>query len=70
MIRQRPVRIVSIFIILALVMSAGSPAERKASGLEERARALHKKILTVDTHCDTAFNLLRPDWKRQNSRPL
>jgi membrane dipeptidase len=31
--------------------------------VEERARELHTKILTVDTHCDTAFSLLRTDWK-------
>ncbi len=31
--------------------------------VEEKARELHKKILTVDTHCDTAFSLLRTDWK-------
>ena len=31
--------------------------------MEEKARELHKKILTVDTHCDTAFSLLRTDWK-------
>ena len=32
-------------------------------GVEAKARELHKKILTVDTHCDTAFSLLRTDWK-------
>jgi len=31
--------------------------------VEAKARELHKKILTVDTHCDTAFSLLRTDWK-------
>jgi membrane dipeptidase len=31
--------------------------------VEERAGELHKRILTVDTHCDTAFSLLRKDWK-------
>ena len=31
--------------------------------VEAQARELHKKILTVDTHCDTAFSLLRTDWK-------
>ncbi|MDD8015474.1 MAG: dipeptidase [Acidobacteriota bacterium] len=37
-------------------------------GLDEktvssRAREIHGRILTLDTHCDTAFNLLRKDWK-------
>jgi len=31
--------------------------------VEEKARELHRKILTVDTHCDTAFSLLRKDWR-------
>lgn len=30
--------------------------------VEERARDLHRRILTIDTHCDTPFNLLREDW--------
>lgn len=28
----------------------------------ERARALHQKIITVDTHCDTAMRLFRGNW--------
>jgi microsomal dipeptidase-like Zn-dependent dipeptidase len=31
--------------------------------VEEKARQLHQRILTVVTHCDTAFSLLRADWK-------
>jgi membrane dipeptidase len=50
-------------IVLLAAFSAASGADRTAAGVEARARALHKKILTVDTHCDTAFNLLRPNWK-------
>lgn len=30
--------------------------------LEMRAREIHKKILTIDTHCDTAMMLLRGNW--------
>ncbi|MGB9893749.1 MAG: dipeptidase [Candidatus Saccharicenans sp.] len=30
--------------------------------LEERARELHKRMVTVDTHCDTAMMLLRGNW--------
>lgn len=43
--------------------SGGCRVEQQQAGLEARARALHRKILTVDTHCDTAFNLLRTNWK-------
>ncbi|MBE3126288.1 MAG: dipeptidase, partial [Acidobacteria bacterium] len=31
--------------------------------VEQKARALHDRMLTVDTHCDTAFSLLRTDRK-------
>ncbi len=31
--------------------------------VEQKARALHARMLTVDTHSDTAFSLLRTDWK-------
>ncbi len=36
---------------------------RTPPNVEQKARELHKTILTVDTHCDTAFSLLRTDWK-------
>ena len=31
--------------------------------VEQKARVLHGRMVTVDTHCDTAFSLLRTDWK-------
>jgi membrane dipeptidase len=34
-----------------------------AKTVEQRALDLHRRMLTVDTHCDTPFNLLRTDWK-------
>jgi len=46
-----------------LLLFGGCRVDQKPAGVEAHARALHRKILTVDTHCDTAFNLLRPDWK-------
>jgi membrane dipeptidase len=49
-------------VILALAV-AGCRVQMKPQSVEERARELHRKILSVDTHCDTAFNLLRADWK-------
>jgi membrane dipeptidase len=30
--------------------------------LEARAWAVHAKVLTVDTHCDTAMSMTRPNW--------
>jgi len=51
-------------ILLALLFSA---CRRTGVGvspqdLELKAREIHKKIVTVDTHCDTAMMLLRGNW--------
>jgi len=44
---------------LALSKCHRVPSE---SSLENRARAIHSRILTVDTHCDTPSQMLRGDW--------
>jgi membrane dipeptidase len=49
-------------VVLGSVVAACTGA-KTAPTVEEKARELHKRILTVDTHCDTAFSLLRTDWK-------
>ncbi len=49
--------------VVALLSFASCRVDRTPAGVETRARELHRKMLTVDTHCDTAFNLLRTDWK-------
>ncbi|MCX6570842.1 MAG: dipeptidase [Candidatus Aminicenantes bacterium] len=49
-------------IALAFLVSACNVAKTPPT-VEEKARELHKRMLTVDTHCDTAFSLLRTDWK-------
>ena len=41
-----------------LPAAASNAADRRGEG--PRAP---RKMLTVDTHCDTAFSLLRTDWK-------
>ncbi len=49
---------------LALILVLASCAvSQTPMTVEQKARELHSKILTVDTHCDTAFSLLRTDWK-------
>src|SRR5512136_747054 len=53
---------VALSIVLLLPFSA-CQVDRTPAGVEPRARELHRKMLAVDTHCDTAFNLLRTDWK-------
>jgi membrane dipeptidase len=49
-------------LVLAFLVSACGVAKTPPT-VEEKARELHKRMLTVDTHCDTAFSLLRTDWK-------
>jgi len=48
--------------VIAFAAGACSVAKTPPT-VEAKARELHKRILTVDTHCDTAFSLLRKDWK-------
>ncbi len=61
MTRSRASRIfTAAFVGLGLLWAGCRPAPRS---VEERARDLHRRILTVDTHCDTPFNLMRTDWK-------
>lgn len=54
-----------IFPVLAaaLLFSFVGCSDAPAPSLEEQARDIHARILTVDTHVDTPFNLLREDWK-------
>jgi membrane dipeptidase len=53
-------------VLAALLLGLGTVGCRVSRSPEEiavRARRLHDRILSIDTHCDTATNLLRPDWK-------
>ncbi len=55
----------SVIVLSALILfpsAAACRVEQKPASVEERARALHARMLTVDTHCDTAFSLLRANW--------
>jgi membrane dipeptidase len=49
------------FFFLFIACSKG-PVNLSEQSLEERARSIHRKIMTVDTHCDTAMMLLRGNW--------
>jgi Zn-dependent dipeptidase, microsomal dipeptidase homolog len=53
-----------LFIILVLAQAAFSGEVKNLSeeALKQRAREIHQKIVTVDTHCDTAMMLLRENW--------
>ncbi len=51
-----------LFLVLGLALASCRTAKTSPT-VEEKARELHARMLTVDTHCDTAFSLLRTDWK-------
>lgn len=55
-------RTLVFFLTFCIVFVAGCRVGGRPVSLEERARTLHSRMLTVDTHCDTAMNLLRPGW--------
>ena len=57
-----PKNLLPLVLAAALVPASGCRSGRTYVSVEEHARDLHARIVTVDTHCDTAFNLLRPDW--------
>lgn len=56
-----PSVLVGILFAAFLAAPASAPGSDDAS-LEAAARALHGRILTVDTHCDTPGNMLQPGW--------
>jgi len=53
-----------LLALLAFFLGACRQPEVQVStgSLEQKAREIHKKIVTVDTHCDTAMMLLRGNW--------
>jgi membrane dipeptidase len=50
-------------VLIALVLAAACTVAQTPPSVEQKARDLHARILTVDTHCDTAMRLLAPGWK-------
>ena len=59
---KKPMIGIAVPALLALVLASCTAAQTPPT-VAAKARELHRKILTVDTHCDTAFSLLRKDWK-------
>ncbi len=53
-------------VLSVIVFGMGALACRVSQSPEDiaaRARRLHDRILSIDTHCDTPFNIMRSDWK-------
>jgi len=54
--------------VMVIMLSSNLSAENQSSiplneqELLEKARAIHQRILTLDTHCDTAMRLVRGNW--------
>jgi len=50
--------------LLAFIISAspGCRVELKEDQLVAKAREIHHRILTIDSHCDTPMMMLRPGW--------
>lgn len=58
---------INFMAIICLLIAGSVSCSQKKITLEEkdlltRAKEIHRKIVTVDTHCDTAMMLLRPNW--------
>jgi len=55
---------VLILVCAAFVLMACAPPQVALDdkSLEARAWAVHAKVLTVDTHCDTAMSMTRANW--------
>jgi membrane dipeptidase len=54
-----------VFALLAFALLAAcapKPVELNEASLEAKARALHARILSVDTHCDTPMMMLRGNF--------
>ena len=52
----------SLVLVLAACTPAGRPVRLDDDALRAKAMALHDRILSVDTHCDTPGNMLRANW--------
>jgi membrane dipeptidase len=53
------------FILLLAAYVSGAPAAQAAD-----ARAIHERILTLDTHMDTPMNFARPGWDMMDEHAL
>ncbi|MCJ7587446.1 MAG: dipeptidase [Candidatus Aminicenantes bacterium] len=59
---QRIPRYFSGLVLLGLV-TIGCRVSQSPEDVAARAPRLHDRILSIDTHCDTPFYIMRTDWK-------
>jgi membrane dipeptidase len=67
LIKEKPMKnnktLSAIFVlILALALTAAAIQTSDEAALEAKARDIHTRILSVDTHCDTPGRMTRPGW--------
>lgn len=55
-------RFLVLISVLSLLLGSGCRVKQRQLSVEELARDLHSRILTLDSHCDSTMNLLRPGW--------
>ncbi len=60
---MKNLRTFAVLCVTFVLFASACTVAKTPPTIEARARELHSKMLTVDTHCDTAFSLLRTDWK-------
>ena len=61
----RPSLAKTLVLVLVFVLAAVAGCRVSQAPLDPvaRAGAIHDRILSIDTHCDTPHNLARSDWK-------
>ena len=55
-------RLISIISVLLLALFSSSSAPLNDATLQKKAMEIHRKILTLDTHCDTPMRLVKGNW--------
>jgi membrane dipeptidase len=60
--RERFIVMVSLLLSFGLLFSS-CRAKRESEAFRLKARAIHDRALTVDTHIDTPMHMLREGWK-------
>jgi membrane dipeptidase len=62
MLRKKIFVLFPVFFCASLVFLSGCRADNPEESLSDRSRAIHDRVLTVDTHCDTAYRLPGGTW--------